>query len=201
MATGHAERLMPMLAEVTREAGCVFTDLSAVAVTAGPGTFTGVRTGLAAARGLALALGLPVLTMSSLALVARTAIADPAVAKSLAGATLAVAMDARHGLLFSQAFGTADRQATDEPALLSPAEAAAMLVADPVLAVGSAAPILVAALRARDHAASFALPDLLPDARWTSSLDLARSEPPRPIYLRQPDARPQTGASLPRATT
>jgi tRNA A37 threonylcarbamoyladenosine modification protein TsaB len=139
--------------------------------------------------------------MSSLALVARTAIADPVIAKSLAGATLAVAMDARQGMLFFQAFGAADRQAIDEPALLLPAEAGAMLVADPVLAVGSAASMLVAALRARDHAASFSLPDLLPDARWTSALDLARAESPRPVYLRQPDARPQTGASLPRATT
>jgi len=201
MSTGQAERLIPMLAEVMREARTTFAELAAIAVTVGPGTFTGVRTGLAAARGLALSRGLPVLTMSSLALVARTAIADPAIVEASAGSTLAVAMDARQGLVFFQAFGITDRAPIDEPALLSPTEVAARLEAGPVLAVGSAAPTLVAALRPSGHAASFALPDPMADARWTSPFDLTRSKPPRPVYLRQPDARPQTGASLPRATT
>jgi tRNA threonylcarbamoyladenosine biosynthesis protein TsaB len=201
MATGHAERLMPVLAEVMSDAACRFGDLDAVAVTLGPGTFTGVRTGLAAARGLALARGLPVLATSSLALLARTAVANPGVADNLAGSTLAIAMDARQGLMFFQVFATGDGRPIGEPALLSPAQAAATTAAGPVLAVGSAASSLVAALHAAGHAGALAMPDVLPNARWMSPLDLARSETPRPIYLRQPDARPQTGASLPRATT
>ena len=54
---GHAERLMPMIAEVMEDAGLAFSDLDRIAVTVGPGTFTGVRVGVAAARGLALASG------------------------------------------------------------------------------------------------------------------------------------------------
>ncbi|MCH7931874.1 MAG: tRNA (adenosine(37)-N6)-threonylcarbamoyltransferase complex dimerization subunit type 1 TsaB, partial [Proteobacteria bacterium] len=60
MARGHAEALMPMVEAVMAEAGLAFADLDLVATTVGPGTFTGLRVGLAAARGLALAGGLPI---------------------------------------------------------------------------------------------------------------------------------------------
>lgn len=73
MATGHAERVLPMVQETMAAAACTFLQLDAIAVPHGPGTFTGVRTGIACARGLALASSLPVYTLSSLALLARTA--------------------------------------------------------------------------------------------------------------------------------
>jgi tRNA threonylcarbamoyladenosine biosynthesis protein TsaB len=200
MATGQAERLFPLLTEVMREAGVTFPDLTAVAVTVGPGTFTGIRTGVAAARGLALARGLPVLAMSSLALLARTAMSERKLHDTATGSTLAVAMDARQGLVFFQAFSAVDRMPLSEPALLSPSEAIAQLPSGPILAVGSASATLVAASLSAGHAAKAALQELLPDVRWTSRSDLAKAAPPSPLYLRQPDARPQTGASLPRAT-
>jgi tRNA threonylcarbamoyladenosine biosynthesis protein TsaB len=67
---GHAERLLPMLRDVLAEAGVEIADLALLAVTIGPGTFTGIRIGLAAARGLALASGLPLVGVTSLEAVA-----------------------------------------------------------------------------------------------------------------------------------
>src|SRR5450432_1394851 len=65
LARGHAERLMPMLREVMAEADVDFAALALIAVTTGPGSFTGIRVGLAAARGLALASGLPILGITA----------------------------------------------------------------------------------------------------------------------------------------
>src|SRR5262245_6799536 len=70
---GHAERLMPMIEQVMAAAHLEFSALRCIAVTIGPGTFTGVRTGIAAARGLALATGLPVVATSSTAVIAQRA--------------------------------------------------------------------------------------------------------------------------------
>ena len=72
-ATGHAERLFPMIAEVMDGAGLAFSAIDRIAVTLGPGTFTGVRVGIAAARALALATGKPVVAMTSLAVMAHRA--------------------------------------------------------------------------------------------------------------------------------
>ena len=103
-AGGHAERLMPMIAEVMEEAGLAFADLGRIAVTVGPGTFTGVRGGVAAARGLALASGLPVVTATSLAVMAHGA------REQLQGRDadlLAVAVDARRGMVYLEIFDEA----------------------------------------------------------------------------------------------
>src|SRR3954471_2534857 len=70
---GHAERLMPMIAETMREAGLAFSDICRIAATVGPGTFTGVRGGVAAARGLALASGVTTVGATSLAVMAHQA--------------------------------------------------------------------------------------------------------------------------------
>src|SRR4051812_18694458 len=63
---GHAERLLPIIESVLSQAGCSFHDLDRVAVTVGPGSFTGVRVGIAAARGLALALNIPAVGVGTL---------------------------------------------------------------------------------------------------------------------------------------
>src|SRR5438876_4695058 len=70
---GHAERLMPMIAEVMQEAGLAFSDIERIAVTVGPGSFTGVRVGVAAARALALASGITAVGATSLAVMAHQA--------------------------------------------------------------------------------------------------------------------------------
>ena len=73
MTTGHAERLVGMIADVLRDAALGFDELNAIAVTVGPGTFTGTRVGVAAARALALAGDLPIYTATSLAVMAGVA--------------------------------------------------------------------------------------------------------------------------------
>ena len=95
---GQAERLVPMCQEVCDKAGHSFDQLDAVAVTRGPGTFTGVRIGLAAAKGLALALGIPLVGISTLEVVARNAASD------LAQGQIAVAHDARRSEVYFQLF-------------------------------------------------------------------------------------------------
>ena len=102
---GHAERLMPMMAEVMEEAGLAFSDLGRIAVTVGPGSFTGVRVGVAAARGLALASGIATVGATSLAVMARQA--DERLGEARGGRLLAVAVDARRGSVYLQLFAGA----------------------------------------------------------------------------------------------
>lgn len=93
MVHGHAEALLPLVQAVAADAGVRFDDVRAVVVTAGPGSFTGLRVGLAAAHGLGLALGCPVVAVSSLAAWAMAA-ARP----------VRVVLDSRRGDAFVQAF-------------------------------------------------------------------------------------------------
>ena len=165
---GHAERLLPMIAELL--GGCV---PAAILVDCGPGSFTGVRVGLAAAHGLAIGWKVPVSGFSSLALIAAAS----------GEAALAVALTGGHGELFVQDYGGDPIAPLDALRSLAPAEAGAAVSA--ALVVGSGAEALVAA---RGH------------GRWREALPRAadarllppslRSLPPRPIYGRAPDARP-----------
>src|SRR6202166_4227803 len=90
MMRGHAEALMPLIARVIKEAAIAFTALDRIAVTTGPGSFTGLRVGLSAARGIALAPDKPVVGVTTL-----TAYAAPVVSTNSKPAVLA-AIDARH---------------------------------------------------------------------------------------------------------
>lgn len=94
MAKGQAERLMPLLAEVLAGAGIGWADLDAVAVGIGPGNFTGVRIAVAAARGIALAAGIPAIGVSTL----------EALALDAPRPVTAVA-DAKRGAFYAQSFG------------------------------------------------------------------------------------------------
>ena len=93
--TGHAERLMPMIGEVMAEAGMAFSAIDRIGVTVGPGSFTGVRVGVAAARGLALALKRPAIGFTNLAVMAHDAVR--LLRGAHAGRLLAVVIDARDG--------------------------------------------------------------------------------------------------------
>src|SRR5690606_21629765 len=92
MATGQAERLIPMIGEVLDQSGASLRDLDTIAVTEGPWTFTGTRVGVAAARGLALATGLPIRATTSLHVMAHRAISE--LGEAAAGSVLAVCVDA-----------------------------------------------------------------------------------------------------------
>jgi tRNA threonylcarbamoyladenosine biosynthesis protein TsaB len=198
LSVGHAERLMPTIAEVMGAAGLGFPELHRIAVTVGPGTFTGVRAGVAAARGLALAADLPVAGATSLAVMAHRA--DAHFGPARAGRLLAVAVDARRGMVYFQAFP--EGPAVAEPAaLLTPGDAAGLIGGRPALLVGSGAAAVAEAVRAAGGEAEAALPDLQPHAASLALMaaDLQPAKPLMPLYLRPPDARPQDDKSLPRA--
>lgn len=194
-ATGHAERLVPMLAAVLADAGWEMADLEALAVTVGPGSFTGIRTGLAAARGLALVRRLPVWPVSSLAALA-------AAAEGAGGLPIAVALDARRGQVFLQCFD-ADGLARDEPLMLAPELAAARL-RGPHHLVGSGASAVLRHLDASAVTCGAAELDAVAVA-GAATAARRRGELPvqgtalAPLYLRAPDARPSAGRSLLRA--
>lgn len=193
---GHAELLLPMIEAVMVGAGVRFSDLSRIAVTTGPGSFTGVRIGLAAARGLALAAGLPIVGMTSLAVMAHRA----DLLLGARGSTLRrehhrmlVAVDMRRNQYAVQLFGESVAAPLFEPALLTPEEALARVGDQPLITVGSGAAAIAEAASRQGRTVVAALADLQPHARQLAILaEALRPEPAiKPIYLRPPDARPQ----------
>ena len=113
MSRGQSERLVPMLEEVMGEAGLAYHELDAIAVTRGPGGFTGVRIGLATARGLALAWGRPLIAVSTL-----EAVAAATTEAERQDRTILVLLDAKRADLYVQAFDP-DLVPLSEPAALS----------------------------------------------------------------------------------
>ena len=196
--TGHAERLFPMLAQVMDDAGLSFSAIDRIAVTLGPGSFTGVRVGVAAARALALAMEKPVVGMTSLAVMAHGA--HVLLADARAGRQLAVAVDARRDMAYLQLFGD-DCIEISEVMLLTHEGAACLIGQGPVLIVGSAAAAVAAVVRTAGGEPEARLPELQPHARALALIahDLAPIDSVKPLYLRAPDARPQSDKSLPRA--
>ena len=138
MSKGHAEALMPMLESVLAETETARRDVRRLAVTHGPGTFTGVRVGLSAMRGLALALDLPVKTYGTLAVMAA--------AHKYADDPLLVAVDAKRDTFYAQAFD-ANGEAMNDPAALTAAQLAALAQstgAERMAVCGTGAPLLAA---------------------------------------------------------
>jgi tRNA threonylcarbamoyladenosine biosynthesis protein TsaB len=187
MARGQSERLFPMIAAALDEAGVAAAALDLVAVTVGPGAFTGLRIGIAAARGLALANGIPALGITSFA-----AIAAQVPPEARAGRTLVVALDSRRAEFYLQFFG-ADGAALGEGALVQPAELARRVPAGLLLLAGDAAPALAAVLGRK---VALAPGPGIADAADVAHLAAAawrpgqRPPPPRPLYLRPPDTTP-----------
>lgn len=176
MSTGHAEALAPMVDELLRGANARFADLTRLAVTTGPGTFTGQRIGLSFARGLALALKIPCIGVTTLEAMAAAARAERP------GYGVLVATDARRGEAYAAAFD-ADGQPSAPPALLAIADAAALVTPGITLA-GSAAEMLAA------HGGVLSTVRQ-PDAAFVAQLAQGRPDqgPPHPLYLRAPDAK------------
>jgi tRNA threonylcarbamoyladenosine biosynthesis protein TsaB len=171
---GHAERLLPLVEELLagRRPESILVDI-------GPGSFTGIRVGLAAAQGLRIGWGIELLGFSSTAI-----LAVQAAAKGGPGRGVAIAMASGHGQLFVQSFGHDPLAPLDPLRSLPPDEAARVIGTDLVLGSGAAA--LVAA---RGHGEAV---DALPRAADARLLPEAlRALPPRPIYGRAPDAKPQ----------
>lgn len=189
---GHAEVLMDYIGRVTAEAGIAMTDLDRVAVNIGPGSFTGVRIGVSAARGFALALARPAIGVSAFdALAYEVAISHP-------GKPVLLLLEAHRGEFYAQSFDVGSKAITG-PMVLSRDEALALIQqqsSDTVLA-GSAANILNEGL-----AATLSTARAEPTAQISTYAKLAAlrepTEAPKPLYMRGPDVKPQTGFALPR---
>lgn len=189
-STGHAERLFPMIADVLAEAALPFSAIHRIAVTVGPGTFTGVRIGIAAARGFKLTSSCPVVGMTSLAVMALTA--DRRLGAARAGRHLLVTVDARRGQVYALHTGSRLHDPLFAPVLLSIDAVVAASPSAPLVVVGSGAPLVVDGLRARGIEAQTLLDDLEPDA--CDLLGVAETLTPldavHPLYIRAPDAKP-----------
>lgn len=189
---------MPMLEEVMGAAGLGLSDIEALGVTVGPGTFTGLRVGLAAARGIALARGLPLVGVTTLEALAEPVAAEP-------GEAIAAAFDAKRDEIYFQLFDGAHAPLS-EPMLVGLADVAAHVGTVRVAAAGTGAGLLAAALAPRAIAVrlSEALPQ--PDALSVARIARARlaahgpdpyRQAPGPLYLRAPDAKLPGGLDLP----
>jgi tRNA threonylcarbamoyl adenosine modification protein YeaZ len=194
MATGHAEALMPMVKRVMDEAEGGFSALSRIVVGVGPGSFTGLRVGISAARAFGLATGAPVVGVSTLA-----AYAAPLIDPNQAG-VIAVAIDARHGAIYFQAFTSAGRTIV-APRFTGLKEASRLIGSGPVRLAGSGAAAL--AVEAMSLGLSVSIADMkpAPDIVWLARLGLAAdpaSAPAKPLYLRAPNAAPQEGKGVAR---
>jgi tRNA threonylcarbamoyladenosine biosynthesis protein TsaB len=186
MKRGHAEALMPLIARVIAQSGIGFAALDRIAVTTGPGSFTGLRVGLSAARGIALAANKPVVGLTTL-----TAYAAPLVSQNGEHPVIS-AIDARHDHVYLQAV-SGNGSSLIRPRLASIEEAlGAARFGSPHL-VGNAAKILADRWPANALPPFKVDPQPAPDIAWVAWLGAAVSPntaPARPFYLRAPDAKP-----------
>jgi tRNA threonylcarbamoyladenosine biosynthesis protein TsaB len=180
---GQAEALVPMIERVRGAAGVEFAAIDRLAVTVGPGHFTGLRSGLAAARGLALATGRPLIGITTLAAVA----AGVPVAER-AGAVLVVALDSKRAELYVQLFA-ADLTPLSAPQARRADAIAAEIAASPAssfVIAGDAAASLVAALAELGTIAALSIAAPRPDAAIVAALAATMPLPtasPAPLYV------------------
>ena len=199
MERGHSEALMPMVARVLAASGLTFARLDRFAVTIGPGSFTGLRIGIAAARGFALVHGRPAVGVSTLAAFA---------APLLFGEErrpVAAAIDARHGMVFFQALAVGGRTMAG-PGLFSAEDAARRIGDGQVAFVGNAAEKLATARKgvSTDFRAGAGIVNtrVAPDIAWVARLGAAAdpaSAPAKPLYLREANVTVADKARLQRA--
>ena len=186
MKRGHAEALMPLIGRVIAASGTAFASLGRVAVTTGPGSFTGLRVGLSAARGIALAANIPVVGVTTL-----TAYAAPIVSQNAEHPVISV-IDARHDHVYLQVV-SGNGSALVRPRVAPMEEALEACRFGAPYVVGNAAGLL--GERWPSQAVPPAGVDMqpAPDIGWVGWLGAAVSPntaPARPFYLRAPDAKP-----------
>lgn len=187
MERGHAERLAPMVRDAMAASRLEFQGLDRLAVTVGPGTFTGQRVGYAFMRGLRLALGRPLLGVTTLESMARGAMAETAANSA------AVLHDARRDEVYVLVTGRIAvplQIATFEDAIRMVRDAATD-TREPLAIAGTATEAAAAVLGG--HGMKLLKTQITaPDALWAARIALSAPEPesvPRPLYLRPPDAR------------
>jgi len=194
MERGHAEALMPLVERVMNAVDGGFSSLGRVAVTVGPGSYTGLRVGVSAARAIAFAAGIPAVGVTTVA-----ACAAPLIGRE-SGRVIAAALDAKHGQVWFQAL-TSEGKPLVSIRQVSYRDAARAIGAGPVSLVGSAA------LAVANEAWAIGLDAVVvddtkaPDITWVARLGLIadpETAPPRPLYLKAPETTPQDKARLPR---
>jgi tRNA threonylcarbamoyl adenosine modification protein YeaZ len=191
---GHAERLIGVIDSALGRAGIVYKDLDRIGVAIGPGSFTGVRVGVATARGLALALGIPAVGVNTLGALAAEAHAD------FPDRPILAAIDGRRGDLYC-AVHAPDGVVLSEPAAISVAEAVALARRHDAAVAGNGADAVLAEAgekRPPDTGLRGATADIGFYARLVAASG-ATNEKPKPLYLRGADAKPQSGFALARA--
>lgn len=186
---GHAEQLLAFIDQALAESGKALSDIDRIAVTIGPGSFTGIRVGVAAARGFALALGVPSVGVSILAALARSA------AEQYPGRSVLAAMDAKREELYCQIF-EADGTPRTEAQVLELDDARRMFASFDGVICGSATRHLTDA--PLPDVAQLDVADIGTVARLGVVADPAQGKP-SPLYLRGPDVRPQAGFAVARA--
>ena len=182
---GHAEHLMHVVDEALAKAGVALSAIERVVVTVGPGSFTGIRIGVAAARGFALSLNVPAIGVTTLEVMAATARAQNP------GKSVLAAIDAKREEIYLQSFA-ADGNPLDEARAVTIDEARAIAGAFDGMVTGTAVARLSDAPPAER-------PDAFPIAT-VARLGAGKpaGEKPKPLYLRGPDARPQAGYAIAR---
>jgi tRNA threonylcarbamoyl adenosine modification protein YeaZ len=195
MARGHVEALAPMVEEASRVLEGGFASIDRIAVTTGPGSFTGIRVGVAMARAMGLALGIPVVGVSTLAAFAAPLLSEPR------PGVIAAAIDAHHGSVYFQLFEASGRP-LGPPRCDSLRECVRGIGAGPALLAGDAATLVAAEAHRSglpyDLSAAIEAPDIVAIARMGLALDPA-GNPARPLYVKPPDARPNLAAAIARA--
>lgn len=185
MERGQAEVLVPMIADVMALADVEMEDVSAIAVTIGPGAFTGVRIGLAAARGLALARAIPCVGLTTF-----EAVAWPAKAGLRGDEMLIAAIESKRAEIFLQVFDR-DMKPLSEPFAENPENACRLLPQGALLLAGDGAQRLEKYLEGRGRLSSSGPPRAAAFALFAAErMAQATTMPLRPFYMRPPDARP-----------
>jgi tRNA threonylcarbamoyladenosine biosynthesis protein TsaB len=184
MSRGQAERLMPMIRAAMAESGRAFPDLDLIAVTVGPGSFTGLRVGLATARGLSLAGGIPALGVTTF-----DAALEALPRTATAGRAIAIALDSKRGDLFVQ-FYDRERLPLGGPQILPPAALRRAAPPGPLFIGGDGAAAMASQMAGDDDVA-LALPGPCIDAAHVAALAARVGQaallPPVPLYLRPAD--------------
>lgn len=190
IGTGHGEMLFGMIDAAMADAGVGFHQLDRVGVTVGPGSFTGLRVGIAAARAFALATGCEAVGVTTLAAIA-------AGAGTERGRPVLASLPAGGGLLYAALHDAAGAE-LDAPRLADAADLAALALARDAVLAGAGAALIAQALapgegiRIVDRRAE---PDILAVLALAARA-VPQSSPARPLYLRAPDARPPVRADV-----